>query len=380
MNDFFGVLVVGGLFAGVAYAAWVLSRDGWDKAPPPDTPYQKGLDALLAGDRTEALLAFTETVRIDSDNIDAYLHLANLLRERGEAGRALHVHRELTVRSGQTPSQERAIREGLVLDWIALGRADEAVREARALRDLDRKNGSALRLLLRAYEAAGDWDRAYEARTEIAKGSGERNGTGLARYRSAIGEAYLRDGKLEDAKRQFKAALRLRHDEPTALLRLGDLYYETDRPERAVVLWKALAQSHPNFSDFVLERLEASYFEKGRFGEVDQAYEAMLARNPKDVRVQLALARVHLKKGEIGDASRLLNEALEIEPGSVSARLLVADLHRRRGDLNRALDEMESVIRSMGNGGGYVCASCGHAYEDYWSRCPQCFAWADTPS
>jgi len=377
MSEFFGVLVVGGLFAGVAYAAWVLSRDGWDKPPPPDTPYQKGLDALLAGDREEALRAFSETVRIDSDNIDPYIHLANLLRERGDAARALHIHRELTVRAGQTPSQERAIREGLILDLIALGRAGDAIAEARELRDLDRKNGSGLRLLLRAYEAAGEWDRAYDTRAEIAKGSGERNGTGLARYRSAIGEAYLRDGNLEDAKRQFKAALRLRHDEPTALLRLGDLYYETDRPERAVVLWKALAQAHPHFSDFVLERLEASYFEKGRFGEVDQAYEAMLARNPKDVRVQLALARVHLKKGEAGDASRLLNEALEIEPTSVPARLLLADLYRSRGDLNRALDEMESVIRSLGNGGGYVCATCGQAYEEYWSRCPECFAWAE---
>lgn len=376
MTDFFSVMVVGGLLAGVGYAAWILSRDGSAKPPPPDTPYQQGLDALLAGDREAALRAFAETVRIDSDNIDAYIHLANLLRERGEVERALHLHRELTVRAGQTPGQERSIREGLVLDLIALGRADDAVREARDLRDLDRKNEAARRLLLHAYEASRDWERAYEVRAEIAKGSGDRNGDGLARYRSAIGEAYLRDGKLEDAKRQFKAALRLRHDEPTALLRLGDLYYETDRPERAVVLWKALAQSHPSFSHFVLERLESSYFEKGRFSEVDQAYEEMLARNPRDVRVHLALARVHLKKGDLADAARLLNEALEVEPGSVEARLLVADLYRRRGDLSRALDEMESVVRGMGGGESFACASCGKTYPEYWSRCPECLAWS----
>ena len=322
MSDFFTVFLVGGLLAGVGYAAWVLSRDAAVKPTKVETPYQQGLNALLAGDREEALQAFAESVRLDSDNVDAYIHLANLLREQGEVQRALQLHRELTVRAGQTPSQNRAIREGLVLDLIAVGRAGEAVEVAEELYDHDRKSGSALKLLLRAHEAAHDWDQAYEVRAEIAKSSGERNGEGLARYRSAIGEIYLRDGKLDEAKRQFKAALHLRRDDPAALLRLGDIYYESNRPERAGVLWKALAEAHPSFSHLVLERLEASYFEKGRFGDVDQAYEEMLARNPKDVRIHLALARMHVKKGDLADAGRVLNEALELEPDSVPARVL----------------------------------------------------------
>src|SRR5438128_684057 len=83
--------------------------------------------ALFRGDNEEALLAFAETVRIDTDNVDAYIHIGNLLRERGEPARAINVHRELTVRSGLTTAQERTVRESLVLDLIALGRADQAV-------------------------------------------------------------------------------------------------------------------------------------------------------------------------------------------------------------------------------------------------------------
>jgi lipopolysaccharide biosynthesis regulator YciM len=376
MSDFFTVLLVGGFLAAVGYGAWALSRDAAGEPEKVETPYQQGLNALLAGHRVEALEAFAETVRLDSDNIDAYIHLGNLLREQGEVERALHIHRELLVRAGQTPSQNRAAREALVYDLIAAGRANEAVMEAEALHDLDRKSQSALRIMLRAHEAARDWEKAFAARAEIAKSSGEQNGDGLARYRAAIGEIYLRDGKIEEAKRQFKSALRLKHDEPAALLRLGDIYYESNHSERASVLWKALAESHPAFSHLVLERLEASYFEGGRFGEVGQAYEEMIARNPRDVRVHLALARVHLKKGDLADAARILNEALEIEPDSVPARILTADLHRRRGDLTRALDDMESLMRGMGSGEVYVCASCGEQSEEYWSRCPSCFHWA----
>lgn len=374
MSEILTILLAVLALAGVGYAAWIFSLDSAPKRGP-ETPYQHGMTALLAGDREEAMRAFTETVRMDSDNVEAYLHLANLLRGQGRLDRALHIRRELTVRAGITPGQERAIHEGLVLDLIAAGRAGEAVEEARRLRELDKRNASALQLLLKAHEAARDWERAFEVRAEMARVRGESNGTGLARYRSAIGEIYLREGNLEAAKRQFQAALRLRRDEPAALLRLGDLYYETNRPERATVLWKALAEAHPSFSHLVLERLEASYFENGKFGDVDQAYEEMLARNPRDVRILLALARVHLKKGELADAGRALNEAMEIEPDSIPARLLVAELHRRRGDLTRALDEMQSLMRNLGSGEVYVCTTCGRESEEYWSRCPHCFAW-----
>jgi lipopolysaccharide biosynthesis regulator YciM len=378
VSELVTVLVVGGLLTGVGYAAWALSRDAADPEPKEETPYQLGLNALVSGDREEALRAFAESVRMDSDNADAYLHLGNLLRDRGEAERALHLHRELLVRAGQTPLQEQAVREALVLDWIALGKPEQAVEEAEELQHLARKNGNSLHLLLRAHEAARDWEGAYAARAEIAKARGDKDAAGLARYRAAIGEILLREGKLEEAKRQFKAALRLKKDQPAALLRLGDIYYETHHGDRAAVLWRGLAEAHPGFTHLVLERLEASYFEKGRFGEVGEAYEEMLGRNPRDARIHLALARMHMKKGDLAEAGRSLNEALEIEPQSIPARLLLADLYRRRGDLTRALAEMEELLRSMGSGEVYVCPSCGHQSDEYWSRCPQCYAWAES--
>jgi len=82
-----------------------------------------------------------------------------------------------------------------------------------------------------------------------------------------------------------------------------------------------------------------------------------------------------------GDDSTAVVELLrekarfEIESDSVPARLLVAELHRRKGDLARALDEMQSLMRSLGSGEVYVCATCGRESEEYWSRCPHCFAW-----
>jgi len=376
MSGIFSFVLWGGVLAITGWAAWTLSGGFTTERAEPDTPYQHGLDALLRGDTGEALRAFTETVEIDTDNVDAYIHIGNLLRERGEASRALHVHRELTVRAVQTPAQQRAIREGLVLDLIALGRFEEAIDEAEELREQDRKNARALHLLLRAHEAAGDWDRAFDVRSELLRANGERENGALARYRSAAGESFLRAGRAREAERQFKSALRLDRDHPAALLRLGDICYRADRRERAVVLWKGLALTHPDMAHLVLERLETAYFEGGRMSDMAQAYEEILARSPKDARIHLALARMHIKKGDLAEACGVLGQALAIEPASMPARLLLVNVYRRLGDLSRALDEMETLLRGVPKAESFTCSSCGAASEEYWTRCPHCLAWS----
>ncbi|HYJ33080.1 MAG TPA: tetratricopeptide repeat protein [Candidatus Binatia bacterium] len=377
MAPLFTWVAVVGALAAVGYAAWLFSRDANTGPPRPETPYQRGVHALLAGDKDAALEAFADTVQEDSGNIDAYIHLGNLLRERGEAARALDLHRKLTARAARTPSQDKAIREALVLDWIAVGRPQEAIAEASALRERERKNGSGLPLLLQAYEAGGEWDHAYDVRVEMAKARGEKETAALARYRAAIGEVYLRNEQLEEAARHFKAALKMERDLPVALLRMGDIYYETNHPDRAMALWEGLAAAHPEHSHLVLERLEVSYFERGRFGDLAPLYEQMLQKNPRDARILLALARMHMKRGDLSEATHAAREALTVDPHSLEARLLVIEIHRRLGDPARALNEVDSLLRELGGSAPLTCPKCGERAEEYWSRCPSCLAWME---
>ncbi|HZI89410.1 MAG TPA: tetratricopeptide repeat protein [Candidatus Polarisedimenticolia bacterium] len=366
----------GGILALVGWAAWTLSGGFTTEKPREETPFRHGLDALLRGDQDAALQLFTETVEMDSDNLDAYLHIGNILRDRGETPRALRIHRELTVRAGLTPVQERTIREALVLDLIAVGRPAEAIEEAQELRETDKKNRRALELLHLAYESAGDWDHAFETRAELMRTNGGRESGALARYRSAAGETFLRAGKAREAERQFQSALRLEKDHPVALLRLGDICYDRDRKDRAVVFWKGLARTHPHLAHWVLERLETAYFERGRMSEMALAYEELLARNPGDAKLHLALARMHVKKGDLEEAARVLAQTLEIDPASLEARLLLVNVHRRQGDVSRALDQVEGLLRDVHETERFTCSSCGASSEEYWTRCPQCLAWS----
>src|SRR5258706_14383839 len=89
----------GGILAVVGWAAWTLSGGFTTERPKPDTPYRHGIDALLRGDVAGALRAFAETVEIDTDKLDAYLHIGNLLLERCEPAHSLRRPPELTVRT-----------------------------------------------------------------------------------------------------------------------------------------------------------------------------------------------------------------------------------------------------------------------------------------
>jgi len=380
MPDVLAVLAVAGVLGAIGYAAWILSRDTSGPKVPTDSPYERALVALLAGDRDEAIHAFADAVRLDSNNVDAYIHLGNLLREKGEAVRAYRIHRELMARAGHSPSRARAIREGLVLDLIATGRIAEALEAATELRHAERKSGHSLRVILKAYEAAGEWERAYEIRAELAKQHEGRASNILARYRASIGEMHLRQGAVEEAKKSFKGALKLDRQHPVALLRLGDIYYTSGHAERAILLWKGLATAHPEAAHLVLRRLEAAEFERGRFSEMEQTYEELLGHNPRDARVHLALARLHLKRENLDEAERTLRSALEIEPASAAARLLLVQVQRQRGDLSGALDEVESALRGLDEETHIACGRCGRRQEEYWSRCPSCLAWIPLPT
>ncbi len=379
MPPLLAVLAAAGFLGAIGYAAWILSRDAAGPKPIPDPPYERALGALLSGDRDEAIRALLDAVRQDSDNVDAYIHLGNLLREKGEAERAYRIHRELTVRAGHGPSRARLIREAIVLDLVALKRPKEAVEEALLLRQSERKSGHSLRVILKAYESAGEWERAYEIRDEMLRQNGGRDASALARYRASIGEIALRAGSMEEAKRHFKSALKLERDQPVALIRLGDIYHETGHAERAILLWRGLATAHPERIHLVLERLEVSAFERGRFSEMEQTYEELLSHNPNDVRVKLALARLHMKRGALDEAERTLRGALELAPDSAPARLLMVQVHRQRGDLQLALDEVETALRGLADGAVSACGRCGRHFEEYWSRCPQCLAWIPLP-
>ena len=83
--------------------------------------YYAGLRAMISGDSESAFQRFKESVLEDSQNVDAYLRIGDLLRDRGQAQRALSIHQDLASRGGLSQEESLSIRRAITEDQLALG-------------------------------------------------------------------------------------------------------------------------------------------------------------------------------------------------------------------------------------------------------------------
>ena len=65
-----------------------------------DSLYTDALNAIVRGDSDGAMRLLRDVVRQDTDHLDAYLQLGDILREEGNPQQAIKVHHSLTVRPG----------------------------------------------------------------------------------------------------------------------------------------------------------------------------------------------------------------------------------------------------------------------------------------
>lgn len=124
MSDFLTWLVVGSAAVGAAVVLWRI----WVRPrPEPNADdYQHALQLWIEGEREEAAAILRRVVQKQPDAFEPFLYLGNLLRELGDAGHAVVLHRGLTMRGELTPGQKIASGLALAEDLLALGQYHEA--------------------------------------------------------------------------------------------------------------------------------------------------------------------------------------------------------------------------------------------------------------
>jgi tetratricopeptide (TPR) repeat protein len=111
-------------------------------------------------------------------------------------------------------------------------------------RDGADKKGEAYELLGKAYHNLRKLDQATDAYDEAIKIS---NNTYDAAY--ALGVMHLAALQYEQAKDAFQVALRMRRDDPSALLGLGDSLYNLKKFTEAKVVYRRIVDVSPAVND-----------------------------------------------------------------------------------------------------------------------------------
>ena len=337
------------------------------------SPYAQGLNHLLAGELDQAKEKLSEAVRGDSDNVDAYLKLGSILRQRGQIVPAIKVHQSLTVCPDLKPGERIAILKELSLDYEQAGALRRAAEFADRILSLSSDHLWALKFRQRLAERMLDWATAFETLRKLNALSEPKDLAKLALYRVEEGRALMDQGKGKEGRVKCREALRQDRSCAHAYLSLAQSYISEDREEDALRELKALLEANPQRAYLAYEMLENLYFALGRFGELEILYRQIIEKRPEELQAAQALARFLRKKGEIEGALEVCRQIVERHPEDIWARRFMIRTLLETGRTG-AIGPLavEVLDRVMMDKPRYVCSPCGFQTDEPLWRCPRC--------
>ncbi len=311
--------------------------------------YTDALNAIVRGDSKTALRLLRDVVKQDTNHINAYLQMGEILREEGQSQQAFKIHQSLTVRPNLTDDLKIDIHRSLALDFMSMDNLIKAKQEADFILKLEKKNTWALELLLSIAERERDWVKAAQLAKDIQKITQQQDPSKLAQFQVYEGMDKLSKEDKKGAEACFKRALEIDPEFGHAHKRLGDLYSNERDLIKAIEHWEMFASLDTENAGNIFTKIEAALYDLGRYSEVEKFYKRMLEKDPKNLDALARMANVLEEKGERQQALELVDSAMEKMDASVHARLMrlklsltVAPPH----ELSQQIDKIIDLVTS----------------------------------
>ncbi|MFQ5824605.1 MAG: tetratricopeptide repeat protein [bacterium] len=338
--------------------------------------YTEGLNLLLLGKQKSALKKFKNAVTKNSNNIEAYLKIGDILRDMEQVERAINVHKYLTVRSGLTLHQHQEILKSLAKDYQAAKEFDKALGVINKIIEEDKKNLWAHEMKLQLYEKKEEWDKAFLAYKELKKLKAEFKNGRLALYKVQEGLQLIDHGKDKEAQNRFRDAMKIDPKSPPAYIYLADSYKRENRKSDALKILKHFIEKVPEHSYLAFERIKELLYEGGVYGEIENIYMEIIDSQPDNITARLALSEIYEKKGELEKAINTCLEVLEKDPLNKTAKQYLVKLYHESGNDVEAVKQALALIEeSLNKKEKFRCELCGYKSEEPFWRCPVCFEW-----
>ena len=309
--------------------------------------YTYALNAMVRGDTRTALSHLRDVVKQDTNHIDAYLQMGDILREEGNVDAAIKIHQSLTVRPNLSNEIKREIHKSLALDFEQVNQFAKARQEAELVLKLDKKNLWANKFLLTIFEQQRDWDKATQISKTIQRIKQSQDPSQIARFLVYQGMDKHERGDQTEAITTFQKAVKIAPEFGLPYLRLGDLYAESRDLVKAIEYWEKFALLSPKDGRRVYSKIESALFDLGRFSEVEKFYKRIMDIDPSNLSALAKLANVLEEKGEHNNALSLVEDALSQNETSVHAHLMKLKLSLHISKPHELSNQIDEIIRLL---------------------------------
>ena len=289
---------------------------------------------------TSAVKEVSEALRIDPDQPEVHLSLANVYRSTGRKGAAVD---ELKRALAEQPNNDDAHRQ--LGDLLASeGGAEEALNElqhAVNLRPLYWRNHQSLGIF---YLRTGKLNDAIVTFTRLT----ELKPDDVSPYQQ-LGAAYQMKGDTARARQNYERSISI-HPNPGAYANLGLIHYSEGHYEEAARAYEEALRLAPNRALYQ-HNLADAYMKTGRTAAARAAYEkaaqlaeAALSVNASDATTLSQLGLYQAKLGRRRDAERNATAAVGINPTSADAVYMLGVVLALNGEKDAALKRISEAI------------------------------------
>ena len=337
------------------------------------SPYEEALISLIDGEEEYAMKKFQETVFNNSDNVEAYVRLAELLRRRNEPLKALQIHRYLLARKGLDKKTINKILFQTARDYLTLKAYQKAIDTMKRLLKSESHNEQYCKFMLLTYEESSLWNEAVETFTRMAK-TFDYPQEYLLNYEVYAAYESYKNGDNEWAAKMLNRVLKIEPDNVPALIYTGDIEYSKGNIEEAIKRYTRVIDIDTKSVYIVFPRLTKPLFEKGEFQKIETIYKNFLEKYPEDNKTTFLLADYCMKMGRTKEANELLKNGVETFPDSIRMNLLLllTELEMEKSSSVTVLNHIIDIFKKKEI---FKCKKCGHISQEYLIRCPECREW-----
>ena len=310
--------------------------------------YTEALNMLVRGDSQNAIRLLRDVVKQDTNHLDAYLQLGDILRDEGNSQNAIKIHQSLTVRPGLDDKLQIQIHQSLAKDYLSLNEISLAKKEAEMILNIDKKEFWATEFLLDLAEKSHDWAQAAHLIKTLDSNNSDI--TRLARFKVYEGMGKFENDDRKGAEQCFNKAIEIAPNFGLSHLYLGNLFSENRNLVKALEHWEQYALLDLKNGSSIYSKIESALFDLGRFSEVEKFYQRALKNNPSNLDALAKIANVLEEKGERQKALDLVEDALSQHQDSIKLRLMKLKLsiqYSSPPQLSQQIDKMIDIMTSQ---------------------------------
>ena len=308
---------------------------------PTDTEaFNYALKALVDGDKDKAYNLLRDIISKDSNNIDAYLLLGDIVREK-DVNKAIKIHQTVVLRPQITKEKKIEAHKALAKDFLKDKNIIRAESELNNILHIDSSNKFALRELKYIATENKNWKDALKLEKKLMKIdiNHKKNDESMLNYFIAMD--YKSKDNIKNYVYYLEKSAKSENIYPDSALELAN--HNMSNAELAISYYKLYAKHMPSQRTVAFNKIENILFDNQQYDDVEILYRELLEKSFDGFALN-RLVDILLEKKEVSEAHDLVDRFMKSNYSCHSIRLNKLKLDSESFEVRKSISSLCNEI------------------------------------